>query len=131
MADKFHFDLVSPERRVMSGEVDRVVVPGEEGVFEVLPKHAPFMAVVHPGVVEAVNGADHERIFVMGGFADVTPDGLTVLAEQAIPVGELNADDIAGRLKDAEEDLADADTEAKRRTAQTAIDRLKEMQGVL
>ena len=86
MAEPFQFDLVSPERLLMSEPVDQVVVPGSEGYFTVLKDHAPFMSTLKPGVVEVTRGGDNERIFVRGGFADVSVEGLTILAEQAIPL---------------------------------------------
>src|SRR5690606_38857694 len=89
MAESFQFDLVSPERRVLSEAVERVDVPGSEGQFGVLAGHAPFMATLRPGVIVAHKaGGVVERIFVRGGFADVNPAGLTILAEDAMPVAE-------------------------------------------
>ena len=83
MADKLRFDLVSPERSLRSGEVHMVVVPGTEGDFGVLAGHAPFMTALREGLVVVRDGATVRRFEVHGGFADVTPDGLTILAEQA------------------------------------------------
>jgi F-type H+-transporting ATPase subunit epsilon len=132
MADKLHFDLVSPERRLMSQEVDQVDVPGAEGVFGVLPDHAPFMATLAPGVLTVKRAGEETRIFVRGGFAEVTPAGLSVLAEEAIPVAELDADAIARRIKNAEQDLADEDTTAEtRRQAEQELRQLREMQAAL
>ncbi|MEO0399242.1 MAG: F0F1 ATP synthase subunit epsilon [Pseudomonadota bacterium] len=132
MADKLHFNLVSPEKQLMSEDVDQVDVPGGEGVFGVLPNHAPFMSTMAPGVVRVRNGSEETRIFVRGGFADVTPAGLTVLAEEAIAVADLKADDIAQRIKDAEEDLSDDDTTPEtRQRAQVELQHLKELQAAL
>ena len=84
MADTLNFSLVSPARELFSGEVDQVIAPGTEGQFGVLPRHAPFMTTLKNGVVRVLRGAkDDLRIFVRGGFADVTPAGLTILAEEA------------------------------------------------
>ena len=92
MADTLHFSLVSPERELFSGDVKQVDAPGVEGEFGVLPKHAPFMTVLKPGIVEVDETASKKaRLFVRGGFADVSPAGLTILAEQAIPVEELDS----------------------------------------
>ena len=91
MADKLHFSLVSPERELYSGEVDQVDAPGTEGMFGVLPNHAPFMTTLRPGAVTIINGADRTRIFVRGGFADVTPQGLTILAETAIDLKDVKS----------------------------------------
>jgi F-type H+-transporting ATPase subunit epsilon len=87
MADKLHFSLVSPEREVFAGEVDQVVAPGVEGDFGVLAGHAPFMTVLKVGEVVVLNGAERRVFEIQGGFADVTPAGLTILAEQAIEYG--------------------------------------------
>ena len=84
MADKLHFSLVAPEREVFSGEVDRVDAPGLEGDFGVLAGHAPFMTALREGRVTVVNGSSTRVFEVQGGFADVTPAGLTILAEQAV-----------------------------------------------
>lgn len=132
MADKLHFNLVSPERQLMSEDVDQVDVPGSEGIFGVLPNHAPVMATLSPGVVKVRNGADETRIFVRGGFAEVTPAGLTILAEEAIPVKELDHAAIAQRIKDAEEDLRDNDTSTETRIhAERELRELKELQSAL
>jgi F-type H+-transporting ATPase subunit epsilon len=84
MADKLHFSLVAPEREVFSGDVDRVDAPGVEGDFGVLAGHAPFMTALREGVVTVVNGATTRSFEIHGGFADVTPEGLTILAEHAV-----------------------------------------------
>lgn len=132
MTDKLHFNLVSPERELISDDVDMVEAPGLEGIFGVLPNHAPFMSVLAPGVVKVRNGSDERRIFVRGGFAEVTPIGLTILAEEAIPVAELSREMIAERIKDAEEDLADADsTQDTREAAETTLVRMRELQAAL
>lgn len=129
MADKLHFSLVSPEKELISDDVDMVEAPGAEGAFGVLPNHAPFMSVLAPGVVKVKKGAEEKRIFVRGGFAEATPAGLTILAEEAINVADLSAEMIVQRIKDAEEDLADADaTQETREAAQTTLTRMKELQ---
>ena len=131
MADKLHFNLVSPERQLMSADVDQVDIPATQGWIGVLPKHAPFMTTLAPGMVRVATGTEEKRMFVRGGFAEISPAGLTVLAEEATPAEELDAAAIAGRIKDAEEDLADAETDEKRLAAQHALDRLKELQSAL
>lgn len=108
MADKLHFSLVSPEREMFAGEVDQVDAPGSEGMFGVLPMHAPFMTTLKPGPVTIFNDSDKTRLFVRGGFADVTPQGLTILAEYAVDLAELDVSVVAGDLRDAKEDLADS-----------------------
>ena len=84
MADKLHFSLVAPEREVFAGEVDRVDAPGVEGDFGVLAGHAPFMTALREGKITVVNGGVTRVFDVHGGFADVTPAGLTILAEHAV-----------------------------------------------
>lgn len=116
----------------MSADVDQVDIPGSEGLLGILPKHSPLMTTLAPGVVRVKNGADETRVFVRGGFAEISPAGLTVLAEEAVMVKELDAADIAQRIKNREEDLADADTAAEtRRHAEIELEQLKELQAAL
>ncbi|MBI1366158.1 MAG: F0F1 ATP synthase subunit epsilon [Alphaproteobacteria bacterium] len=132
MPDKLHFDLVSPERQLASEDVDQVDVPGTEGVFGVLANHSPVMSALAPGVLRIRNGAEEKRIFVRGGFAEVTPAGLTVLAEEAIPISELDAEALAARIKNAEQDLADADASAEtKERAAAELAQLRQLQAAL
>jgi F-type H+-transporting ATPase subunit epsilon len=132
VAEPFQFDLVAPEKLLLSEQVEQVVVPGSDGYFTMLKGHAPFMSSVKPGVVDITRaGGEVLRIFVRGGFADVSPTGLTILAEQAIPVAEVNAQALAQDIKDAEEDLADAKDAATKAAAETKLQQLKEVQAVL
>ena len=125
----FSFELVAPDKQLLKGEVESVLVPGSEGDFVVLKDHAAVMTSLRPGVVaiEEAAGGKH-RYFVRGGFADVNPAGLILLAETAIAAQELTPDYIAQQIKNAEEDLADAD-EAGKFAAQEKLDRLKEIKG--
>ncbi len=128
----FHFELVSPERLLFAGEVEAVVVPGSEGQFTVMRDHAPFMSTMKPGVVEVVeSGSKSRRLFVRGGFADVSPTGLTILAEQAIPVEDINLAHIEAEIKYAQEDLADAQSDEARRAASEKIGQLDEVKSAL
>lgn len=88
-----HFALVSPERQLRAGQVHMVVVPGSEGDFGVLEGHSPMMSTIRPGAIQVYESATAtpERIFVDGGFAEVTASGLTILAEHAVPVSEIDA----------------------------------------
>lgn len=132
MAEAFNFELVSPERLLFSEQVVQVVVPGVEGEFTVLAKHAPVMTTLRAGVVDAtLASGGSKRIFVRGGFADVTPDGFTLLAEEAMPLEDLHADALAAQIKDAEEDVADASSPAKKEAAQAKLNQLKELKGAL
>ncbi len=126
----FHFDLVSPEELVFSGEVEHVVVPGTEGEFGVLAGHAPLVAMLKPGILKIL-GANELRILVVGGFAEVSPEGLTVLADRAVPVEEIDPAVIAGEISDAEEDVADAKDEATRDKLRTKLEQLRAVQQAL
>ena len=130
MAETFQFDLVSPEKLLMSDPVEQVTVPGADGQFTVLKDHAPFLSTLKPGVLDiTAAGGSTQRIYVRGGFADVNASGLTVLAEQAMPLKEVNAEIMAQQVTDAEEDLADAGDDAeKRAVAQKQLDDLKDIQ---
>ena len=132
MADAFNFELVSPERLLFSEQVTAVVVPGTEGEFTVMAKHAPLMTTLKAGVVDAtLASGGSKRIFVRGGLADITPTGFTLLAEEAMPIEDLKADVLATQIKDAEEDLADAVGEAKKHAAQGKLDQLRELKAAL
>ena len=101
MADLFHFELVSPERRLASGKVAMVVVPGVEGDFGVLPGHAPMMSTIRPGAIaiyEADSNSLTRRVFIEGGFAEVNDTGLTILAERATPVEDIDPAKVAADL---------------------------------
>ena len=123
MAGTVEFELVSPERLLLSEQVAMVVVPGEEGNFGVLPGHAPLISTVRPGVIDvyASRAEVSSRIFVAGGFAEVTPERCTVLAEEAVPVGEIDGAAVAQQVADLTEDVADAKSDAERRAAETAL----------
>jgi F-type H+-transporting ATPase subunit epsilon len=100
MAEKLHFSLVSPARELFSGEVDHVIAPGTEGEFGVLANHAPFMTTLKNGVVRVLEGdVVRMRIFVRGGFADVTPAGLTILAEEARNLSDVKAEEVDAEIE--------------------------------
>ena len=133
MPDPFKFELVSPERLLVSGNVEQVIVPGSEGEMTVLAHHAPLLTTLRPGLLDIgfPGGGEHQRYFVRGGFAEVSPAGLTVLAETAIDLVELDAAQFAQAVKDAEEDVADATDDAIRDRAQTKLDQLRQVQATL
>ena len=131
MANTFHFDLVSPEKLLFSGDVTQVDVPGEDGEFGVLAGHAPFVAMLKPGVLTVHGFNEQRRIVVHGGFAEVGPSGLTVLAEQATPVEEIDAAAIAKAIKDAEEDFVDATDVVSRDKARERLDQLRTLRDAL
>ena len=94
MTDKLNFSLVSPARELFNGTVDHVIAPGSEGEFGVLPNHAPFMSTLRSGRVRIIDGDTVHRYFVHGGFADVTGERVTVLAEEAIPVSKIDIEEV-------------------------------------
>jgi F-type H+-transporting ATPase subunit epsilon len=132
MADTIHLDLVSPERLLLSDDVDMVTMPGADGYFGVLKGHAPVMASLKPGVIE-IKGGDEDglRIFVRGGFAEVSANEITVLAEEAIPMSEIDAAALDQRIKDAEEDVSLAKSDTERRRAAETLDHLKQVRAAL
>jgi F-type H+-transporting ATPase subunit epsilon len=103
----FHFDLVSPEKLAFSGEVDQVDIPGVEGDFGVLAGHAPVIAAVRPGILTVITGGTREKIIVLGGLAEVSDSGLTVLAEVATSLEELDRAAFADQISNMEEKLAE------------------------
>ena len=123
MADeKVEFELVSPEKLLLSRPVDMVVVPGSEGDFGVLARHTPMISTVRPGVIDVHDeGEVSERIFVAGGVAEVTGERCTVLAEEAMPLGELDRAQIEQDLQDAREDLEDAKSDQAREASARRI----------
>ncbi|HVI29547.1 F0F1 ATP synthase subunit epsilon [Hansschlegelia sp.] len=131
--DTFPFELVSPEKLLISDDVEHVVVPGMEGEFGVLAHHAPLMSTLKPGVVKVykTDGGEPRRLFVRGGFADVNPRGLTILADEAVPMEEFDVAKLDVAIRDAEEDLADATSEAGRVKAQAQLDQLRELRSAL
>ncbi|MEO1039199.1 MAG: F0F1 ATP synthase subunit epsilon [Pseudomonadota bacterium] len=131
MADKLQFDLVSPEKRLFAGAVDMVVAPGEEGDFGVLAGHAPFMSTIRTGAIEIHDGGAVSRTFIHGGFAEVTPDGLTILAEEAVALADVDAAELAQSLQDAREDLADATDEEHKAEAGARVAKLEALQAAL
>jgi F-type H+-transporting ATPase subunit epsilon len=132
MSDPFKFELVSPERLLVSGEAEQVLVPGAEGDMTVLAHHAPLLTTLRPGLLDiGYASGEHQRYFIRGGFAEVGPSGLTVLAETAVDLVELDAGRLAGAIKDAEDDVADAAGDIARDRAQTKLEHLRQVQTAL
>jgi F-type H+-transporting ATPase subunit epsilon len=127
----FHFELVSPDKVLFNGLAQAVLVPGAEGDFQVLSDHAPVMTAMRPGVV-GIDDAEgrHRRVFVRGGFADASKQGLILLAETAIPFEDFSAEKLGQEIKNAEEDLADASQDQKP-LAQEKLERLRELKDVM
>lgn len=127
----FQFNLVSPEKLLFSGEVDQVDVPGSEGDFGVLEGHAPFVTTLRPGILVVHREGGVLRVVVNGGFAEVGPTGLTVLADMAVPVEDVNRDAFAGYVKEAEEAAAAAAEGPTRDKLSLRADQLRQLQATL
>ncbi len=121
----FAFELVSPTRLVHSGEVEEVIVPGLEGEFGVFANHAPFVSSLRPGILTIKTAGGEKRLYVRDGFAEVNPKGLTVLAEVAIPVEDVDAAAMAREIEAAEQALAEAKEGPARDKAAERVDQLK------
>jgi F-type H+-transporting ATPase subunit epsilon len=132
MAEAFKFELVSPERLLVSEQVESVVIPGAEGEMTVMAQHAPVMTTIQPGVV-TVNaaGGQQERYVVFGGFADILPAGCTLLAESAVAVKDIDRADVARRIQEAREDVADAKDDAVRAMAEQFLHQLTTLEGAI
>jgi F-type H+-transporting ATPase subunit epsilon len=127
----FHFDLVSPEKLLFSGDVEQVDVPGSEGDFGVLAGHAPFVTTVRPGILTLYGQDGPLKVVVNGGFAEVNPQGLTVLADMAVPLDDFDRSELDGQIKNAEEDVADAKEDWQRDKLAHRLEQLKALQAAL
>ena len=125
MADKIAFDLVSLERLLLSQSVDMVTVPGTEGYMGVMAGHASLVSTLRAGMIDMLDGGVNTRFFIRGGFAEISTNKITVLAEEAIPMSELDIAVLDQRLKDAQEDEIAAKTDAERQKAAHLVDDLK------
>ncbi|MER9443522.1 F0F1 ATP synthase subunit epsilon [Mesorhizobium sp. M0195] len=132
MPEAFKFELVSPERLLVSEQVESVVIPGAEGEMTVMAHHAPVMTTIKPGVVtlKTAQGKE-ERYVVFGGFADIVPAGCTLLAESAVAVGDIDRADLARRIQEAKEDAADAKDDQTRSKAEQFLSQLTTLEGAL
>jgi F-type H+-transporting ATPase subunit epsilon len=133
MADKIPFEIVSPERLLVSDAADMVTVPGAEGDFGVMAGHMPLISTLRPGVID-IRGAEangNMRLFVLGGFAEANPDRLTVLAEEAIPMAQIDAAALEQRIRNTEEDLVLLKNEADRARAAEQLDHLRQLRAAL
>ena len=131
MADLLHLEFVSPERVLFSGDVDQVDLPGSEGDMGILPGHAPLVTTLRPGIVTVFSGGKREPIVVIGGFAEVSPAGLTVLADSAVARADFDMTLLASEIKDAEEDVADCTDDAERDKLARHLEQLKSLQAAL
>lgn len=132
MADKLHFELVSPARLLKSEDVDMVTVPGAEGDFGVLAGHAPVVSLVRSGVLSIDDdGNEQERVYIRGGFAEVSPTGLTVLAEEATLLSEIDQAELDRTITNLREDVADAASDEARDAAQAELDYQQELKAAI
>lgn len=132
MANAFNFELVSPERLLLSGEASEVSIPGAEGYFTVMANHSPMMTTIRPGIV-SVKRADGQdaRYVVLGGFADVTPKGCTILAERAAPVADVSAADIDAIIATAKDAAAAAKGDEEMAATASHLDSLISLKGMI
>jgi F-type H+-transporting ATPase subunit epsilon len=128
---ELHLEFVSPERVLFSGEVDQVDLPGTEGDMGILAGHAPLVTTLRPGIVTIFNGNTKVPVVVVGGFAEVGPSGLTVLADKAVAREDFDMATLASEIKDTEEDIADATDDAERDKLARHLDQLKSLQAAL
>ena len=126
-----HFEFVSPESVLFSGDVDQVDLPGSEGDLGILPGHAPLVTTLRPGIVTIIREGVREPVVVVGGFAEVGPGGLTVLADRAVARADFDLESLAGDIKDAEEDLADCKDDSERDRLARHLDQLRALQAAL
>jgi F-type H+-transporting ATPase subunit epsilon len=127
----FRFDLVSPEKLLFAGDVAQVDLPGSEGDMGVLAGHAPLVTALRPGILVAYREGGDLRVVVSGGFAEVGPAGLTVLADRAVPIAEFDRAVLAGEIKDTEEDVAEATEGWQRDKLTHRLEQLKALQAAL
>lgn len=126
-----HFEFVSPETVLFSGEVDQVDLPGAEGDMGIFADHAPMVTTLRPGIVTVIRGGTREPIVITGGFAEVGPAGLTILADRAVARADFDTAMLAAEIKDAEEDVTDATDPALRDKLVQHLDHLKALQAAL
>ena len=126
-----HFEFVSPESVLFSGDVDQVDLPGSEGDLGILPGHAPLVTTLRPGIVTIIREGVREPVVVIGGFAEVGPGGLTVLADRAVARADFDLQSLASGITDAEEDVADCKDEAERDKLTRHLDQLRALQSAL
>lgn len=132
MADRISFDLVSPERLLLSEDAEMVTLPGTEGDLGVLAGHEPLITTLRPGIIDVKGGGNREeRFFVLGGFADINPGKLTVLAEEAFPLASISAADVDQRIANVREDLIGVKTDQERHRLATTLDALETLRGAL
>jgi F-type H+-transporting ATPase subunit epsilon len=129
MAETFHFELVSPERLLVSADFAEVVIPGQEGDFAALANHSRLVAQVRPGILTTKTGnGEQKQYFLRGGFADVNPNGAAVIAEYAVPLEDFSSALLAGEIELAQTALEEAGDDASRYAASDRLERLQSLQ---
>jgi F-type H+-transporting ATPase subunit epsilon len=126
-----HFEFVSPESVLFSGDVDQVDLPGSEGDMGILPGHGPLVTTLRPGILTIFREGKREPVVVVGGFAEVGPGGLTVLADRAVARDDFDLTSLESDIRDAEEDVADAKDDAERDKLARHLEQLKSLQAAL
>ena len=126
-----HFEFVSPESVLFSGDVDQVDLPGIEGDLGVLPGHAPMVTLLRPGIITIIRAGQREPVVVVGGFAEMGPGGLTVLADRAGAREDFDLVSLADDIRDTEEDVADCKDDAQRDKLVRRLDQLRALQAAL
>jgi F-type H+-transporting ATPase subunit epsilon len=124
----FHAELVSPERKVFSGDVTEVVIPSANGDMGILANHAPIVAVLRPGMLTIKGGASPKSVYVRGGFAEVNAQGLSILAERVVPAEELTSEILAGEIALLESEFTKAKSDRAKQTAALRVSALKSLQ---
>ena len=127
----FHFDLVSPEKIAFSGEVEQVDIPGVDGDFGVMAGHSPLVASVRPGIMIVTVGGKHEKIIVLGGLAEISEKGLTVLADTATSLAELDKAAFANQITEMEASLKEEESGNALDRAITRLDHFKAIQSYI
>lgn len=125
MVDKIAFDLVSPERLLLTEEADMVTVPGAEGYMGVMAGHMPLVSTLRAGMIDVQTDGRDRRFFIRGGFTEISPEKIVVLAEEAIPMEEFDIAVLDQRIKDIEEDLIAAKSDAERGRISESLDDLR------
>jgi F-type H+-transporting ATPase subunit epsilon len=127
---KITFDLVSPERLLLSQAVDMVTIPGTEGYMGVMAGHVPLVSTLRAGMINMLNDGTETRFFIMGGFAEINASQIIVLAEEALPMSELDLAVLDQRIKDAQDDEIAAKSDEERLKAAQTVDDLKLVRAV-
>ncbi len=133
MTDTLRLEIVSPERLLKDAQVAMVVVPGADGEFTALPEHAPLMSTLRPGVVEIfeTDSAEGEKLFVKGGLAQISPSGLTILAEETLTLDSVDAEDLAQKMSNVIEDIADAKDDVEKAAFEKELNWMRVLTEVL